>query len=393
MAAQAPSYPAPTEKSGSALPQHPPSDATSGYLSALYAFTHPIAHPLVNTYTRFEAWKDSFGLYQPGTAENLTKEIKQTHLTNFLFDGARADLTKGLSLNPAFQVTHSFSLASATQPPMYNFGAIYADNKTFLQGGVDHTGSVTARANQAWSAVDTTKVQAQLTSTPGHSMIQIEHDHLGPHYSLNLRTINPSVTDLTGIHMVSFLHSVTPRLALGFETLIQHPQPQILETSTSYLAKLTSLPAPSAATPIASTTGISAGTGPAGKQWIATAQLQPQGILQTTYYQKLSPAVDVGLDLQTLVTPDGPMGPGKREATATLGAKYEFRMATFRGQVDSQGKVGMLLEQRFTPAFAFLVGGEIDHWKGTSKIGLGVMIESSSLSPEELQAQGMLPPA
>jgi hypothetical protein len=23
----------------------------------------------------------------------------------------------------------------------------------------------------------------------------------------------------------------------------------------------------------------------------------------------------------------------------------------------------MLLEQRFTPAFAFLVGGEIDHWK------------------------------
>ncbi len=57
------------------------------------------------------------------------------------------------------------------------------------------------------------------------------------------------------------------------------------------------------------------------------------------------------------------MGPAKREAVATIGAKYEFRMASFRGQVDSQGKVGMLLEQRFTPAFAFLVGGEIDHWK------------------------------
>lgn len=134
MAAPAPSYPAyspvpttlPVEKG---VPPHPAADATSGYLSALYALTHPIAHPLVNTYTRFEAWKDSFGLYQPGTAENLTKEIKQTHLTNFLFDGARADLTKGLSLNPAFQVTHSFSLASATAPPMYNFGAIYADNK------------------------------------------------------------------------------------------------------------------------------------------------------------------------------------------------------------------------------------------------------------------------
>jgi mitochondrial import receptor subunit TOM40 len=124
----APSYPA--HSAPTAIPiEKATSDVTNGYLSALYNLTHPIAHPIANTYTRFEAWKDSFGLYQPGTAENLTKEIKQTHLTNFLFDGARADLTKGLSLNPAFQVTHSFSLASATAPPMYNFGAIYADNK------------------------------------------------------------------------------------------------------------------------------------------------------------------------------------------------------------------------------------------------------------------------
>ena len=89
----------------------------------------------------------------------------ETHLTNFLFDGARADLTKGLSLSPAFQVTHSFSLASATAPPSYNFGAVFADNNTLLQGGVDHTGSVTARANQSWSANDTTKMQAQVSRT------------------------------------------------------------------------------------------------------------------------------------------------------------------------------------------------------------------------------------
>lgn len=307
-------------------------------------------------------------------------------MTNFLFDGARADLTKGLSLAPAFQVTHSFSLASATQPPSYNFGAVFADNNTLLQGGVDNTGAVTARANQTWGPRDTTKVQAQLATQPGHTMVQIEHDHLGPHYSLNLRSINPSPADATGIHMVSLLHSVTPRLSLGFESLIQHPQPQIFETSTSYLAKLTSLPPPTPSTPVANPTTSTLGLNTLN-QWIATLQLQPTGILQSTYYQKLSPSVDVALDLQVLNTPASPMGPGKREATATLGAKYEFRMSTFRGQVDTQGKVGMLLEQRFTPAFAFLVGGEIDHWKGTSKIGMGVMIESSSMSPEEMQAQ------
>lgn len=49
-----------------------------------------------------------------------------THLTNFTFDGAKADLSKSLSMDPAFQVQHSFSLASATQPPSYNFGAVFA---------------------------------------------------------------------------------------------------------------------------------------------------------------------------------------------------------------------------------------------------------------------------
>jgi hypothetical protein len=38
-------------------------------------------------------------------------------------------------------------------------------------------------------------------------------------------------------------------------------------------------------------------------------------------------------------------------------------LATFRAQVDSTGKVSALLEQRFTPAFAFLISGEIDHFK------------------------------
>lgn len=49
-----------------------------------------------------------------------------THLTNFTFDGAKADLSKSLSMDPAFQVQHSFSLAKAQEPPSYNFGAVFA---------------------------------------------------------------------------------------------------------------------------------------------------------------------------------------------------------------------------------------------------------------------------
>lgn len=58
------------------------------------------------------------------------------HLTNYIFDGARAELSKALSLSPAFNVTHSFNLGSqggagsmgGTSPGTYNFGAMYATN-------------------------------------------------------------------------------------------------------------------------------------------------------------------------------------------------------------------------------------------------------------------------
>ena len=240
-------------------------------------------------------------------------------------------------------------------------------------------------------------------------MLQIEHDHLGPHYSLSLKTMNPGLLDATGIHFVSLLHSFSPRLSLGFETIIQHPQPAILETSTSYLAKLTSLPNPLANLSAPSASGQPVPSTPFYPSWTATAQLQPSGNVQATYHQRLSDKVDVALDFQTLIQPASMMGPAKREAICTAGAKYDFRMATFRGQIDSNGTVGMLLEQRFTPAFAFMVSGEIDHAKvscrrrigcvssshllqNASKFGVGIMIESSSMTQEQMMEAGMLQP-
>lgn len=57
----------------------------------------------------------------------MSNLVSETHLTNYLFDGARADLSKTVSQNPAFQISHSFALASATKPSSYNFGAVFAN--------------------------------------------------------------------------------------------------------------------------------------------------------------------------------------------------------------------------------------------------------------------------
>ncbi|TFK29948.1 hypothetical protein FA15DRAFT_663259 [Coprinopsis marcescibilis] len=336
-----------------------PSASTGTTTPAAWSYFNPVS-PLFSAYDRFASWRRDLGLPHPGTVENISKEVKATHLSNFIFDGARADLTKTFSMSPLFQVTHSFSLGSQTLPSSYNFGAIFATQKIFLQGGVDHEGSVNGRFNHGWTPNSVTKVNAQLSQQVGHNMIQAEHEYTGTDFAISAKTLNPWPLDLTGIYVGSYLQSFTKNLALGVETYLQRPTPDESETSTSYLLKYTSN----------------------DKNWIATAQLQPSGVFQSTYWQKLSEKVEVAAELQVIATP------ARRDAVATLGAKYDFRLASFKAQLDSTGKVSALLEQRFTPAFAFLVAGEIDHFKNAAKVGVGVMIEGSTLTPEEM---GMVP--
>lgn len=175
----------------------------------------------------------------------------------------------------------------------------------------------------------------QIAQQHGASMLQLEHDFTGQDYSLNLKALNPSPVDGSGIFIGSYLQSVTKNLALGTECLFQRGGPMEIPTAPSYLAKYTS----------------------DDKSWIASAQLQSMGMAQATYWQKISEKVEAAADLQIMTAN------GKREAIATLGAKYDLRMATFRAQLDSSGKVSAMLEQRFAPTFAFMVAGEIDHFK------------------------------
>lgn len=54
-------------------------------------------------------------------------------------------------------------------------------------------------------------------------MIQLEQDYQGQDYSLNVKAVNPWPADLTGIYIGSYLQSFTKNIALGLETLYQHP--------------------------------------------------------------------------------------------------------------------------------------------------------------------------
>ncbi|GAA5967926.1 hypothetical protein JCM11641_005811 [Rhodosporidiobolus odoratus] len=334
------------------------------YTSYLPSFLSPLGNALDS----LAAARDRLNLPEPGKFEDLGREVKATHLTNYTFDGARADLSKTLSQLPAFQVTHSFSAGSqggpmgGVSPGAYNFGAVYATSKTFLQGMIDNEGSINGRCNYGWTPNDTTKLSMQLAaSSQTPSMLAVEHDRVGKDYTFSLKSYNPSPADLTGSYVAAYLQSITPHFALGVETMYQRPAPGMEDCSVGYMAKWHNVQKDEMGSPLKDS-------------WIATAQVMSQGIWQATYWKKLAERIDAGVDLVCIPA----LSPRERKAVATAGVKYDFRMSTYRGQVDSTGKVSMLLEQRLSPMFAVLFAGEIDHVKSTSKWGFGVQVESAS---------------
>ena len=230
-----------------------------------------------------------------------------------------------------------------------------------MQANIDSEFSLNGRLNyRPFSALtlrNTLQLSPSSPTQPQGSQVQLEASYKGSDFSVDLKAMNPSVLDsnsLTGILIGSYLQSVTPKLALGLETMWQRQTGEEgPQTVTNYAAR------------------YNAGS------WIGSASLLPaQGVLQGSYWRHLNEQVDVGLDLNlsllgTLSSAAGGgaalgsmMGQVKNDGTATMGAKYTFRTgAAFRGQVDSSGKVAAVLEKRLAPMIQFTFAGEMDHAK------------------------------
>lgn len=186
-------------------------------------------------------------------------------------------------------------------------------------------------------------------------MFIFEQDYTGPDYALNLKALNPGLTDGSGTYILGGMIAVSPRIALGVETILQR-QYGVQESAHGLKAKYTS----------------------ANKDWLATVEVTAQKAVSLGYWQRLAERVEAGAELALAPA----LAPQERKAVATVGCKYDYRLATFRGQVDSQGKVQAFFEQRINPMMAFLLSGEIDHWKNTSKFGVGVMVERCAPLPK-----------
>ncbi|TKA59912.1 hypothetical protein B0A49_10490 [Cryomyces minteri] len=321
-----------------------------------------VVSTLRDTYLSFSARREALGLSNPGTVDNIAKEVQRdVFLNNLTFSGLRADLTKAFSVAPLFQVSHAFSQGSQGLPP-YTFAALYGSPQVFLQANIDNDLALSGRFNYRLSSNMITKTSIQLAPGPGQAMFSPEIDYTGSDFSASIKSMNPSFLDggLTGIFIGSYLQSVTPRLSLGLEAVWQRAAVGYgPEHAVSYAARYK------------------------GDDWIASAQLLAQGGVQTSYWRRLTDKVEAGVDANLqfaglgLGGAGGMMGGGRKEGVATLGAKYDFRASSFRAQVDSQGNLGCLLEKRVAPPVQVTFAGELDHVKNTAKIGLAVSIEAA----------------
>lgn len=227
------------------------------------------------------------------------------------------------------------------------------------------------------------QIQPASMSGPGGAQVSLEQDYTGDDFTASLKAINPSGLEgeLTGMFIGSYLQSVTPRLSLGLEGVWQKPGGGMgPDAAISYAGRYK------------------------GDDWIASAQLLTQGGLQLSYWRKLMDKVETGVDVNLqfagLSGANPMMGGARKEGVATLGAKYEFSRSIFRAQVDSQGKLGCLLEKVVAPPVRITFAGELDHVKvwssnkkrhhdtdvmqNSAKLGLAVSIEASG---EDLMEQ------
>lgn len=216
--------------------------------------------------------------------------------------------------------------------------------QVFLQGNIDNDGQLSTRFNWRWSPKLVSKSAFQL-GTGGQDMAQWETEYTGNDFTLSVKAVNPSSLEggLTGIYIGQYMQSITSRLALGLEAMWQRQALSVPpDAALAYCGKYKTA------------------------DWIATMQLSASGGLNTTYWRRLSDKVQAGVDMSLSFAdaPGGAMmggGPLQKEGAATFGAKYDFRMSTFRAQLDSNGKLSCLLEKRVAAPVMMTIGADVDH--------------------------------
>ncbi|XP_003391395.1 PREDICTED: mitochondrial import receptor subunit TOM40 homolog [Amphimedon queenslandica] len=311
----------------------------------------PIASPVppvvVHTPSPQASSPESPPLKNPGEYEEIGKKTKESILPSS-FDGCKLVLQKGLSQH--FQTSHTVTLGSSSAPSQWQFGATYVghnkvgenDFRPVLLGDVGTTGNFTGVFLHQYKNLKL-RINAQ---TQGSKWVgyQGTADYLGQDYTGSLTLANPDVISGSVIAVAQYLQSITSRLSLGTELLIQKGGGMELGA-------------------------LSVGGTYKTSSWEAAAKVGMQWYL--SYVQKIPNVKELTLVAEC----EGSLMSG--ETVSAIGYRYDVGngSATFKGKVDSKWTIGALIEKRLDPLPAnLLLSGQLNHINNEAKFGVGFMI-------------------
>jgi len=287
----------------------------------------------------------------PGTVEDLHRECKE--LFPMAFEGGKLIVQKALSNN--FQVSHNLTMSNM-MPSGYRFGATYVGSKMLspqeafpiLMADMDPSGGLQAHIIHAPTSRTRVKMMAQIAESKWKSL-QYTADYKGEDFTASITAGNPDLLSWNGMGILHYLQSVTPKLALGAELAYQ-AAPQIPGGQIGVLSVCGRYTA---------------------SDFTFSSTLSNSGALHACYYQKCSPDLSVGAELETNLR----MGAG--ESRATVGYKVEIPRAglNFKGSVNSDWEVTAVMEKKLLPIpFSLALCGMINHPKNSFMMGAGLII-------------------
>lgn len=175
------------------------------------------------------------------------------------------------------------------------------------------------------------------------SGMQAQASYLGEDFTATSLLVNPDISDMSFIAVQQYFQSITPRLSLGAEFLLQRAQG--IEGGVLSLVGRYATP-----------------------KWEATAKLG-QHSWDVSYLHKVNDSLTFVSNLEG--------SPLHGESKLNFGYTLDLpdNNFTFKAVVSSSGAVSAVAEKRLHPLPGSLVlSGQLDHVKKESKFGIGVSV-------------------
>jgi len=277
-------------------------------------------------------------LRNPEKYEELVKETERILSTQLeAFDGFKFEFNK--SFGPHFSMTHMIGMGSSTEPPAWTTGVNYSYNKTTIFSRFDTELALQAKIIQDIKK-DTVSAFAGFTMSPepDSTSYHIGTDFQGNSWNGQLKFVNPGRTMVW-----NYSQALLPGLQVGYEL--------------AHCAKMSQS---------AFTTFIRYIKGDAIYNGILSSN-----VMGAAYTRQITEKVGLSTKVMLMMNPST----NTWESVCFAGYDFRFIHGCVKGNINTQGHVGVFIEDYISNNTKLNISAELDHTKKEYKFGIGATMQ------------------